>query len=182
MKKLRRVAHNRVNVDIEKIKYYYSMKKTITEISILLNIGRNVVFNRLKELKLPRNQYRPAFGKNNPGWTGYGRLSGKHMQIIRGGAKYRNISCSITTKEAWEQFEKQGGVCALTGISLEINGDTCGYNSVNDTASLDRINSKIGYEINNIWWLFRKVNMIKWKVDLDEFIKICKEVRNYEKG
>jgi hypothetical protein len=48
-----------------------------------------------------------------------------------------------------------------------------GNNTIRGTASLDRIDSKLGYNINNIQWVHKDVNTIKWDLSHDKFIEIC---------
>ena len=51
----------------------------------------------------------------SPAWAGYGEISGKYWSQIRRHARDRGWDFTISMKEAWEQFELQGGVCALSG-------------------------------------------------------------------
>jgi hypothetical protein len=44
------------------------------------------------------------------------------------------------------------------------------------TASLDRIDSSKGYEIDNIQWVHVMVNMCKNKYPQDKFVEMCKAI------
>ena len=44
------------------------------------------------------------------------------------------------------------------------------------TASLDRIDSKLGYELNNIQWVHKDINMMKQAYTNNYFIEHCKLV------
>lgn len=44
------------------------------------------------------------------------------------------------------------------------------------TASLDRINSSIGYTIDNVQWVHKKINMMKMDLSQEEFINYCRLV------
>ena len=106
-------------------------------------------------------------GKASKNWSGQGDLSGKHWGSILRLAAKRNIPVSITIEEAWGQFEKQSGRCALTGTALTFGTG----NKV--TASLDRIDSLKGYEIGNIQWVHKNINRMKWHFPQDEFLHWC---------
>ncbi len=44
------------------------------------------------------------------------------------------------------------------------------------TASLDRIDSRLGYEPGNIQWVHKDVNQMKWHLSNDRFIEVCRAV------
>lgn len=88
---------------------------------------------------------------------------------IRQGAKARNIKLLVTIQQIWELFEKQDGVCALSGLPIIIN----------ETASLDRIDSTKDYTIDNIQWVHKHINMAKQSYPQEYFIKLCKLVAGY---
>ncbi len=77
--------------------------------------------------------------------------------------------------DAWAQFEKQQGRCALTGWPLTIDHSSHGGPSTK-TASLDRIDSRLGYEPGNIQWVHKDVNQMKWHLSNDRFIEVCRAV------
>lgn len=90
-------------------------------------------------------------------------------------AGVRRIPWSLTLDDVADTMEKQGSVCALTGWDIEF--PECG--SPNKTpASIDRIDSSVGYTKENIQLVVRKVNMMKQKYTQDEFIQVCKAVAN----
>jgi len=92
------------------------------------------------------------------------------------GAKNRNIPFNITKEYVWEIYEKQNRKCAYTGLDLEFS-NTC----IKTTASLDRIDSDIGYEVGNIQILHKALNLLKGSVNNEVFIHICKLVAEYNK-
>ena len=69
-------------------------------------------------------------------------------------------------------FLQQDCKCALTGVPIAFTRKYKGK-GVNQTASLDRINSKVGYTPNNIQWVHKSVNVIKWDWDLEELYHWC---------
>ena len=68
-----------------------------------------------------------------------------------------------------EMFANFDGYCQMTGWPISIS-----YNE--STASLDRIDSKSGYIVDNIQWVHTMVNMAKNKYGVNRFIAMCKAV------
>jgi len=117
-------------------------------------------------------------GKHRGSWRGYGDISMDRFCSIKTSANRRNISFNITIEDAWELFLKQNKKCNLSGLDIYFPKRASGY----FTASLDRIDSSRGYEINNIQFLHKDVNKIKLDFSQDYFIEICKLIsNNYEK-
>lgn len=122
---------------------------------------------------------RKRLGENNPKWTGCGEISGNNWDYIKsrcdrtwGGARRSEVlSFEITIKDAWELFVLQNKQCALTGLPLNFGK--------NKTASLDRIDSAIGYVKNNIQWVHKKINLMKQSLSQEEFINFCRLVSKH---
>jgi len=113
-------------------------------------------------------------GASNKDWTGYEDISGTLWSRIVYGAKDRNIQLSITIGDAWMQYKKQNGKCALTDLPLKI--DARSDSECDRTASLDRIDNEKGYEKNNIQWVHKDINWMKGKFKVERFIELCKLV------
>jgi hypothetical protein len=109
-------------------------------------------------------------------WKGYGEVSGTYFSSIIHGAKERNISLDITIKQIWNLFLEQNKKCSLTGLDLFLR-----ENHREKTASLDRINSKKGYTIDNVQWVHKNIQLMKNKYSQEEFIKFCKLVADHHK-
>ena len=52
---------------------------------------------------------------------------------------------------------------------------------VKSNASLDRIDSKKNYTPENIWWLHKDINQIKFDYTIDELKNTCKQIISYNK-
>jgi hypothetical protein len=114
----------------------------------------------------------------NPKWKGVGLVSASYFFSLKKGAKDRGLSFLITLQEIWDLFKKQNGKCALSGIELKFNSER----KIHDgNASLDRINSEIGYIISNVQWVDKTINMSKQQMNNEQFIKMCKEVYEHSK-
>lgn len=105
--------------------------------------------------------------------TGFGQVSGKQVSSIRLGASRRGISYNVTAEQLWNKYIEQDGKCALSGIDLILKYDN---RLSENTASLDRIDSSKGYTVDNIQWVHKTVNIIKWDLDQKEFIDLCIKV------
>jgi hypothetical protein len=88
-------------------------------------------------------------------------------------AKYRNQEVNITLDDLLEQWTKQDGVCPYTGAKLihpiRITDEGLIY-----MASLDRIDSNIGYMRGNIQFISAAANMAKNKMSHEQMIQFCK--------
>lgn len=109
---------------------------------------------------------------------GYKSLSSTYWTALQAGAAQRNLAFTISIEEAWKLFEAQESLCALSGIPIEI---TYSLSEGEQTASLDRIDSTKGYEINNVQWVHKTINYMKWTLSQEEFIELCHAVTNHNK-
>lgn len=107
-----------------------------------------------------------------------GEIIGDTWTAIKNNAKYRNIEFELTIQEIWNLFLSQDRKCALTGENLYFNKNKKDRND--RTASLDRIDSNLGYTTSNVWWIHKKINKLKIDFDLKEFIYWCKMVSNFK--
>jgi hypothetical protein len=90
---------------------------------------------------------------------------------FRKAANTRKIAWNLTIKEFESGFT---GKCSLTGWEISMS-----YS--NQTASLDRIDSSKPYELGNIQWVHKMVNMSKNRYSQNEFIEMCKAVERQTK-
>lgn len=88
-------------------------------------------------------------------------------------AKTRNISFGLTVKYIGDLFEKQKGLCALSGLSLTLKTK---ISDTTATASLDRIDSSKGYLKTNVQWIHKDINKIKQNLDEEYFISLCSKI------
>lgn len=110
-------------------------------------------------------------GIKHHSYLGYKYISKVMWNSIVRGAKIRNIKVEITIEFINDLLVKQNFKCAITGLPIFI-----GNFKNKSTASLDRIDSSKDYTIDNIWWVHKDVNKMKWDFDLDYFKYMCKLV------
>jgi len=94
------------------------------------------------------------------------------------GAELRGLDWDISMDDIADLMESQGNKCALTGWSIEFPESGHPQKA---PASLDRIDSKLGYIKGNVQLLTKQVNMMKQSYTQEEFIAVCKAVANKEK-
>jgi hypothetical protein len=98
--------------------------------------------------------------------------------LIKSCAADRNIGFNLKIEDAWEQFQRQSGQCALTGWGLTLESIK-GVNQTGEgrrTGSLDRIDSTRGYEKDNIQWVHKEINKMKGSLTTTRFCEICHAV------
>lgn len=115
-------------------------------------------------------------GSANPKWKGHGRISGTKWKNYRNGAKLRGIPFKISISQAWDLFENQGKLCALTGRALQFGRGS------KTTASLDRIDSSGPYALGNVQWVHKDINALKMALPEDRFIELCQAVADHSRG
>lgn len=117
-------------------------------------------------------------GKESKAWKGYGDISKRFINAVARGARGREIFFDITIEYMWDLFLKQNRKCALSGVELYfVNGPRHIYSKT--TASLDRIDSSVGYIEGNVQWVHKKVNIMKHVTSQDEFIEWCRKIANH---
>jgi hypothetical protein len=117
-------------------------------------------------------------GKHHPSWTGHEEMPGTFFKTIKHGAKTRKLEFKITKEKIWNFFLLQNRKCALTGIELKFNS---GHNKTDGNASLDRIDSKKGYTLDNVQWVHKDINIMKMDMTNEQLFKYCKRICEYNK-
>jgi hypothetical protein len=111
-------------------------------------------------------------------YSGHGDLAMVYFNSCKAGAKSRSLEFSIIIEDMWNKFLEQDKKCALTSLSLnmERNCKLWRKDKNSMTASLDRIDNKRGYTIDNIHWVHKDINRMKSDFDLEYFLNLCKLV------
>lgn len=84
-------------------------------------------------------------------------------------------------KEIWD---KQQGICPLSGWAMELPQSTRGFGKSKNIrrASVDRIDPAIGYTKNNIRFTCVIANYCRNQFDDNEVIQFCNQVAKYNKA
>lgn len=129
-------------------------------------------------IQKPKN-FKILKGKTSKRWTGYEDIPGAFFARLKSCAGARNIAVEITIKDIWDKFIEQNRICALSGIDITFKA---GKNNINPTASVDRINSCVGYTKDNIQLVHKCLNTMKWDLSQEEFIEWCGKVWSFNNG
>jgi hypothetical protein len=98
-------------------------------------------------------------------------VTGMYYGKIKAAAEKRKIPFNITREEMDDVFQSQNGKCKYLGLPLYFE-----THGIKGNASLDRIDSSKGYTKQNIQWVHKDVNTIKWDLSHEAFIGICKTI------
>lgn len=106
---------------------------------------------------------------SNRGYVGPVRVS--WFNKARAQAKLRNLSFDISIEFIADLYAKQNKKCALSGIPI-------GWEDIGTThlASIDRIDSSLGYLKSNVQLVHKDINMMKQSFSNDYFIQLCMAV------
>lgn len=90
----------------------------------------------------------------------------------RGGARNRKIDYKIKEIDIRNQFEKQNGKCFYTGLTMLIAWKTANPYQV----SLDRVDSSLGYTVDNIVLCCQAINFAKSDYSKDVFMDFLTDI------
>lgn len=146
-----------------------------------LQSGQTKGCNSCSKIERSKNcgKYERKLGKENWKFNGYEKLGGQQWSTIKYNAKARNLEFSITKEYAYNILLEQNFKCKLSGLDIELCKP--GRKNTRWTATLDRINSKIGYVEGNVQWLHKDINTMKWAFNENQFIKYCKMIAEKNK-
>lgn len=113
-------------------------------------------------------------------YTGGKYMSGQEFHQLKQHAEERNLQVNITVFDIEKIFDAQKHKCYLTGVPLFFNqssySDDKKYKILRGNASVDRIDSNLGYTLDNIQILHKNVNMAKRAMSQFDFILLCNNV------
>lgn len=115
-------------------------------------------------------------GKNSAGFKGSGRVYGKYIGNLRVKAKSRNLDWTVLDGSIENTHYLDSittDICPLSGLPLtyptRIRDSTA-------TASLDRIDSSQGYVKDNVRWIHKDINEMKWALTDEEFFSLVRDI------
>lgn len=126
--------------------------------------------------KLKRNKYKKCLKCTITARTGCKKFPNSiYTKYIRG-ALVRGLEWNIEPIQLYELFIKQEKKCALSGEPIKFADKQISHLLKTSTASLDRIDSNKGYTIDNVQWVHKDVNKMKWDLTQDRFIELCLKI------
>jgi hypothetical protein len=96
-----------------------------------------------------------------------------YYKKIESNAKKRGLEFNIDIDYLYNLYLNQNKKCALTGVDINIVSTSVRVKYHLNTASLDRINSDVGYVIGNVRWLHKSINQLKSDLSDDDLIYMC---------
>lgn len=112
-------------------------------------------------------------GIKSPHRKGYKLICGRFWTKLIARCKELSREFNLSIEYAYDLFEKQNGLCALSGIPLYFAQTYKEIQAGMNTASLDRIDYKQGYVIGNVQWVHKDINWMKQKLSQADFIQYC---------
>jgi hypothetical protein len=170
------IKHTRTIVD-----YYVNKEYSTYKIGKLFKIDKSAINRILVDngviLRSNKISHLLTAKDKNSKWKGCEEITGSYWRsVIFGATKARNLEFSIDIIFAWDLYVQQNRKCALTGLDIifaQLNKDLV---AGKQTASLDRKDSSKGYTKDNVWWVHKKVNIMKQSFSVEEFCYYCKLV------
>ncbi len=88
-------------------------------------------------------------------------------------ARKKGFEFDLTLDYLFELYNKQNGICYITGVKLSLEKHH------HNTISIDRIDSKKGYVVSNIGICTDFINIAKSNYELDELLNILREIKEF---
>lgn len=111
---------------------------------------------------------------NNLRKNGYELLSHTFFRKLQRSALSRNYEFDLDMKFMWDLYIQQNKKCAISGVDITIYPDS--NKERLQTASPDRIDSKLGYTKDNFQWVHKRINRLKNTLNEDELLFWCREI------
>jgi hypothetical protein len=121
-------------------------------------------------------------GTDSKNWKGEKFISKSFFGSIKASAFKRLIEFDLTIEYLDELWISQNKICALSGTELFLNyKPSKSKENLPHTASLDRIDSTKHYCKDNVRWVHKDLNRMKWNISDKDFIKYCGLVIEHNK-
>ena len=154
--------------------HYIKQKKTTLQIANELGLAsKTTIIRLLKKYGIPKNNKN---GRPKKDTIKFGDIHQSYICTLKIRAKRLNYDFNLDGDFLWELFLKQNRRCALSGMEIGFPKAWGIKSKTEITASLDRINSNMGYTKGNVQWVHKTINTMKMNMSDNEFIKLCKLV------
>lgn len=107
-----------------------------------------------------------------------GSVRSFYLTCVYANALKRKISVLITIDDLNTVWNRQQGLCSLSGRALILKKTS---NEKGTTASVDRIDSSKPYTLDNIQWVHIDINLAKQQLSQLDFIALCRDVTVFRK-
>lgn len=127
----------------------------------------NIVYIRINSLKQESTTSCGCYRKELDLKDCYKDISAKYFYRLKECAKNRNIDFNIKIEDIWNQYLKQNKKCYFSNLDIFFIPNSSKLST--QTASVDRINPKLPYNIDNIVIVHKRINVMKHNMTNEEF-------------
>lgn len=123
-----------------------------------------------------RSETNIKFRESRKDFKGYKEMGGSYICALRRHAKDRGIDHPLLDQSQESNMYLYGlynGFCKLSGLKIRFKKTG---EKLDNTASLDRINPKFGYIKNNVQWVHKEINELKWDLTNEEFLSFVVDI------
>lgn len=131
---------------------------------------------KITDVKSAKRKHTCDVKKKNRGSKDLNRLLYKRFHGLKDRSNRKNIDCNIDLQYLHELWDKQKGLCALSGIPMTYYFDS---GRVPTNLSVDRIDSSLGYVRGNIQLVCMAVNQMKSDLTIEQLKYFCKSILEY---
>lgn len=139
--------------------------------------SRNSVCKSCRTIIANKSPKRNNKRDRNVNWKGYNEIPFNWFsKYFLRNSKSKRVG-SITIHQVYDLWIKQDKKCALTSIPI-------GFYDISKTqhsCSIDRIDSKKEYDLDNIQLVHKDINLMKNAFDQEYFIEMCKKVAEHDR-
>jgi hypothetical protein len=98
---------------------------------------------------------------------------GSYVSVVRLRSKNRVYDFDLDANYLWQLYLNQNKKCALSGLDIFFNSTS---RSGDGNASLDRKDSNKGYTKENVQWVHKDINRIKWELEEKYFLSLVESI------
>jgi hypothetical protein len=161
--------------------YYIKQNMTLKQVAQFAGFQRkSIVSKALKKHGIPQREHTRSQAVINRKPRKHHTIPGRYFYSLQHSAKNRGLEFNLTLNELWEIFSTQDGKCALSG--LEIRFHKPGEKFTTQTASVDRIDSNLGYIKSNIRWVHKDINYMKMDLSDERFLYLCHQILQHNRN
>jgi len=163
----------------------YYVKQNLSQKEVARKAGferKSVVVKALKRhgITIREHTVTEKWKKGSRRQRAHHTIPGRFFYSIKSSAIHRGLSFEITIDQIWDLFLKQDKRCAYSRLELKFKKTN--ERQKEQTASLDRKDSAVGYTIDNVQWVHKHINYMKLDHSEDYFFKLCELVTNNQKN
>ena len=152
---------------------YITQNLQRSEIAEMFNKSVSTVKDWIKEYGLTNHSNRVKTSKKLR--KGCGEITGSYICALRS----RNREYNLSAEYLWDLFLKQDRKCVYTGFELVFPPTSRIQDRNKQTASLDRIDSSLGYIVGNVQWIHKDLQFMKSDLSEEKFLHLIKSISDY---